>query len=402
MRKTDLRGLQHVLSLIALVLACYLLLAPSLVLAGEQSTAEVPADPSAGPAELTGDFKSAIVVDAETGLVLVTNNARTRRQPASMLKMMTELIILEHVASGDVKMEEMVRISAKASNMGGSQVYLKHNTEFPVEDLLRALAIHSANDAAVALAEHVAGSTEAFVDLMNMKARDLGMLDSEFHSVHGLPPGWGQKPDLTTAYDLTLLARELIKHPKALEWSSTRTAPFKNGTFTTLYNPNKLVGRFRGLDGLKTGYTGPAGFCVTATAVQQGKRLISVVMGCSSDKARATETTRLLSYGFNAYQQVPVVSSAGELLDQEIKIQGGKKKTAPLAYGESLTISVPRGRQGDLVIENRLPETVQAPLAKGEKVGDAVILLDGRELGRVPLVLAAEVEKGNWWNRLVN
>ena len=125
-------------------------------------------------------------------------------------------------------------------------------------------------------------------------------------------------------------------------------------------------------------------------------------MGCSSDKARATETTRLLSYGFNAYQQVPVVSSAGELLDQEIKIQGGKKKTAPLAYGESLTISVPRGRQGDLVIENRLPETVQAPLAKGEKVGDAVILLDGRELGRVPLVLAAEVEKGNWWNRLVN
>ena len=296
----------------------------------------------------------------------------------------------------------VVRISAKASNMGGSQVYLKHNTEFPVEDLLRALAIHSANDAAVALAEHVAGSTEAFVDLMNMKARDLGMLDSEFHSVHGLPPGWGQKPDLTTAYDLTLLARELIKHPKALEWSSTRTAPFKNGTFTTLYNPNKLVGRFRGLDGLKTGYTGPAGFCVTATAVQQGKRLISVVMGCSSDKARATETTRLLSYGFNAYQQVPVVSSAGELLDQEIKIQGGKKKTAPLAYGESLTISVPRGRQGDLVIENRLPETVQAPLAKGEKVGDAVILLDGRELGRVPLVLAAEVEKGNWWNRLVN
>jgi D-alanyl-D-alanine carboxypeptidase (penicillin-binding protein 5/6) len=400
MRKTDLRGLLHALTLIITTLACLFLLLPSLVLA-QAEAADIEGE-AAFPAELTGDFKSAIVIDAGTGLTLVATNARQRRQPASMLKMMTELLVLENVDGGDIKLDDMVKVSAKASKMGGSQVYLKHNTEFSVEDLLRALAIHSANDAAVALAEHLAGSTEAFVDLMNMKAKELGMQDTEFHSVHGLPAGWKQEPDMTTAYDLALLGRELIKHPLALEWSSTKTAPFENGTFTTLYNPNKLLGKFRGLDGIKTGFTGPAGFCVTASAVQKDKRLISVVMGCSTDQARATETSRLLSYGFNAFTQVEVIPQAGALLETEIKVKGGKKKTASLAYGESLTLSVPRTRKGDLRVENRLPERVEAPLAPGAEVGLAVVLLDGRELGQVPLVVPEGVEKGNWWNRLMN
>ena len=268
---------------------------------------------TASPTALTGDFKSAIVIDAETGMVLVATDAHARHQPASMLKMMTELIVLEHVAEGDVKMDDKVKVSAKSSKMGGSQVYLKHGEVFTVEELLLALAIHSANDAAVALAEHVAGSTDAFIDLMNMRAEDLGMTNSHFETVHGLPPGWKQEPDLTTAHDMAVLGRALVHYPEALEWASTKTAPFRGGKFT-LYNPNKLVGNYRGLDGLKTGYTGPAGFCVTATATQRGKRLISVVMGCSTDKARATETTRLLTYGFNMYQQVPVIPAAGETL----------------------------------------------------------------------------------------
>lgn len=412
MRKKDLRGMQRILTLITIVLACLYLLGPTLVLAEEVTEAATESQSAnlsanlsgsaSGPVSLTGDFKAAIVVDADTGLTLVATNARERRQPASMLKMMTELIVLEHVASGDMKMDEMVRVSAKASNMGGSQVYLKHNTEFSVKDLLRALAIHSANDAAVALAEHTAGSTEAFIDLMNLRARELGMNDTEFHSVHGLPPGWKQQPDLTTAYDLSLLALELIKHPQALEWSSTSTAPFKNGTFTTLYNPNKLIGKFRGLDGLKTGYTGPAGFCVTASAVQQGKRLVSVVMGCSTDNARATETTRLLSYGFNAFTRVAVIPEAGALIAQQVTLSGGKKKTAPVAFGESLTVSVPKGREEDLKIDVQLLEKVKAPQLQGAEVGFAAVRLDGRVLGRVPLVLTEEVEKGNWWNRLLN
>ena len=356
---------------------------------------------SASPATLSGDFKSAVVIDAETGLVLVAVNEKKRRQPASMLKMMTELIVLEHVADGDLKMDEPVKVSAKASKMGGSQVYLKHGEVFSVEELLHALAIHSANDAAVALAEHVAGSTDAFIDLMNMRAQDLGLADTEFHTVHGLPPGWRQKPDLTTARDLSILGHELVKYPLALEWASTKTAPFRDGKFT-LYNPNKLVGNYRGLDGLKTGYTGSAGFCVTATAIQKGKRLISVVMGCSTDRARATETTRLLTYGFNMYKQVPVITAAGEALDEPVSVKGGKKKKVTVAYGESLTVSVPKNREGDIVLENEISQPIQAPLALGMEVGRAVVLLDGLELGSVPIVTKEEIPKGNWLNRLLN
>jgi D-alanyl-D-alanine carboxypeptidase (penicillin-binding protein 5/6) len=352
------------------------------------------------PASLAGDFKAAIVIDASTGLTLVANKETVRRQPASMLKMMTELIVLEHIAENDLKLDEKVRVSAKASNMGGSQVYLKHNEVFTVEELLQALAIHSANDAAVALAEHLAGSTDAFIDLMNMRAKNMGMSDTEFHTVHGLPPGWRQKPDLTTARDMAILARELVKHDQALEWAATKTAPFRDGEFT-LYNPNKLVGNYRGLDGLKTGYTGPAGFCVTATAKQKNQRLISVVMGCSSDKARATETTRLLTYGFNMYKQLPVIAAHGEPLAEPVAVKGGKKKTVPVTYGQTLTVSVPKDREGDVVVQNRIDEPVQAPFGAGTAVGRAVVLLDGIELGSVPIVTLEEVAKGNWLNRLL-
>jgi len=356
---------------------------------------------SSSPVTLSGDFKSAIVIDAETGLVLVAANENKRRQPASMLKMMTELIVLEHIAEGDMTLDEKVKVSAKASKMGGSQVYLKHGEVFSVEELLGALAIHSANDAAVALAEHLAGSTDAFIDLMNMRAQEMGMSDTEFHTVHGLPPGWKQKPDLTTASDLAILGRKLVQYPQALVWASTKNAPFRDGKFI-LTNPNKLVGNYRGLDGLKTGYTGPAKFCVTATAIQKGKRLISVVMGCSTDKARATETTRLLTYGFNMYKQVPVIAAAGEALDDPVAVKGGKKKKVAVAYGDSLTVSVPKNREGDLVIQNEISEPVQAPLALGLEVGRAVVLLDGLELGSVPIVTLEEIAKGNWLNRLMN
>jgi len=355
----------------------------------------------ASPVTLTGDFKSAIVIDAETGLTLVAANENKRRQPASMLKMMTELIVLEHLAEGELKLDESVKVSAKASKMGGSQVYLKHGEIFTVEELLHALAIHSANDAAVTLAEHVAGSTDAFIDLMNMRAQDMGMADTEFHTVHGLPPGWKQEPDMTTARDLAILGRELVQYPQALEWASTKTAPFRDGKFT-LYNPNKLVGNYRGLDGIKTGYTASAGFCVTASAIQKGKRLISVVMGCSTDKARATETTRLLTYGFNMYKQVPVIAATGEALPDPVAVKGGKKKKVIVAYGESLTVSVPKNREGDLVIQNEISQPVQAPLTLGLEVGRAVVLLDGLELGSVPIVTMEEIAKGNWLNRLLN
>jgi D-alanyl-D-alanine carboxypeptidase (penicillin-binding protein 5/6) len=362
--------------------------------------ANLPADDEF-PVRLEGAFKSAIVIDAETGLILVANNADALRPPASMLKMMTELIILEHIEEGDLSLSETVHVSAKSSKMGGSQVYLKHGEDFTVEELLMALAIHSANDAAVALAEHLAGSTDAFVDQMNLKARDLGMTDTVFHSVHGLPPGWKQEPDVTTARDMAKLGRALVRYPQALVWAATETAPFRDGKFT-LYNPNKLVGKYRGLDGLKTGYTAAAGFCVTASAVQKDKRLISVVMGCPTDKGRATETTRLLTYGFNMFKQVPVITNPGTPLAEPLRIKGGKKKSVLVTYGDALHVSVPRKREKDLELEIRLPEEVTAPVAAGAEVGQAVVKLDGIELGSVPILTTEAIDKGNWFNRLMN
>ena len=352
------------------------------------------------PKNVTGDFASAIVVDVGTGMILEAHREHDRREPASMLKMMTELVILERVALGQLAMDDLVTVSANASRIGGSQVYLKENEQFTVRELLMALAIHSANDAATALAEHVAGSTEAFVVLMNARARELNMSDTEFHSVHGLPAGRGQRPDISTAYDMTLLGRELLKHPEALEWGSTAEAPFRGGVFT-LHNPNKLIGKFPGLDGLKTGYTEPAGFCVTATAEQQGQRLVSVVMGCSKNNARAAETTRLLTMGFAMFEPVRIIDGPGAALPMMLAVKDGKVREVSVTYGQALTVSIPRGRRADLVIDTDLQEHATAPLAAGAEVGRALVKLGDRLLGSVPIITLQEAPRGNWFHRLV-
>ncbi len=350
---------------------------------------------------MDGDFASAIVLDADTGDILVAKEPHARRQPASMTKMMTELIVLERIAEGDIHLEDTVVVSAKASKMGGSQVYLKHNEEFSVEELLSALAIQSANDAAVSLAEHTAGSVEAFIDLMNMRAAELNMRDTEFHTVHGLPPGYRQQPDLTSAHDMAVLGLELAKHPVALEWSATAKAPFRDGKFI-MYNPNKLIGKYRGLDGIKTGYHGQAGFCVTASAIQRGRRLISVVMGCPTDEARATETTRLLSYGFNLYITVDLITEKGLALEEKVKVKGGKEKEVTVAYGDLLSVSALRHRVESIVLEHRIDQPLQAPLEAGQIVGEAVALLDGKQLGSVSIVTLEAMAKGSWLDRLLH
>ena len=350
--------------------------------------------------EVTGDFESAIVIDVNTGTILAAHREHERRQPASMLKMMTELVILEQVDEGRLTLDDVVTVSPNAALVGGSQVYLKAGETFTVRELLMALTIHSANDAATALAEHVAGSTGAFVTLMNAKARELHMTDTEFHSVHGLPPARGQLPDISTAWDLTLLARELIKHPESLEWGSTASAPFRDGTFT-LHNPNKLVGRFEGLDGLKTGYTRPAGFCVTATAKRNSQRLLSVVMGCSTNRARASETARLLTMTFDLFEPVKVIDNPGAPLPQMLAVRGGSVREVPVTYGQELVVNIPRGRRGELVIEREIPRQASAPLAAGAEVGRALVKLGDRLLGTVPIVTLQEAPRGSWYHRLV-
>ena len=249
-------------------------------------------------------YLSALVIDADTGNILFSDNPDLKVYPASVLKMMNLLVILDLVDQGRVKLEEMVQVTPEAAKIGGSQVYLDPRERFSVDDLLYALAVQSANDAAVALAIHVAGSREAFVAMMNDKAAALGMKDTRFHSVHGLPPAEGQQVDQTTANDLALLCRALIDRPNALKYTGTRERAFREGKFI-MRNHNHLLGSVDGCDGFKTGYFEAGGFSIAATAKRGGVRIIAIVMGSKDRKVRNAKTTELLAMGFAAVPPKP-------------------------------------------------------------------------------------------------
>jgi D-alanyl-D-alanine carboxypeptidase (penicillin-binding protein 5/6) len=242
-------------------------------------------------------YMSALVIDADTGKILFDDHAGTVVYPASILKLMDLLVILEQLEQGRVRLDEMVQVTKEASQMGGSQVYLDSREQFSVEDLLYALAVQSANDAAVTLAIHVAGSTEGFIALMNKRAEELGMKDTQFYSVHGLPPSKGQKPDQTTARDLSILSRELVKRPEIFEYTGTKERPFRDGKFI-MRNHNHLLGVVDGCDGFKTGYFQAAGFSIVATAKRGGVRIIAIVMGSKDRKIRDAKAAELLAKGF--------------------------------------------------------------------------------------------------------
>lgn len=242
-------------------------------------------------------YAGAIVINAATGEPLFMKDALKQVYPASVLKLMDLYVILDLIQQGRVRLDDVVTTSEEAYNMGGSQVFLDVGEQFTVDELLYALMIQSANDAAVALAEHVAGSKEAFVRMMNEKARELGMNDTTFASVHGLPPAAGQAPDVTTARDIATLCRALLKFPDALKYTSTRERGFRNDTFK-MQTHNKLLQRVRGCDGLKTGYFKLAGYSVAATAEREGKRVIAVVMGSENKQARDDAAAKMMEEAF--------------------------------------------------------------------------------------------------------
>lgn len=246
-------------------------------------------------------YAGAIAVDAATGRVLFEDNADAQLYPASVTKLMVLLVLLEAVEAGRLTLNERVAVTAEAAKIGGSQVYLKTGEVFPVEELLYALVIASANDAAAALAIHYAGSKAAFVDLMNARAREIGMKDTVFRSVHGLPPGKGQLPDVSTARDIAALCREILETPRALKYTSTRRHVFRAGTPHpfVLTTHNKLLGKVAGCDGLKTGYFRAAGYSIAATAAKNGKRTIAVVLGASNAKVRNAKAKELLVRGLH-------------------------------------------------------------------------------------------------------
>ncbi len=345
-------------------------------------------------------YKSALLMDADTGQILFEYNIHQRLIPASLVKMMVILLVMERIQQGLLNFTDPVTASAWASKIGGHQVYLKEGEVFPVEELLKAVAISSANDAATALAEHIAGSTEAFVQLMNERAKELGMNDTTFANVHGLPAGRGQEENYTSAYDMAILARELLKYPEVLHWSSTKEDTFRNGTFT-LTNTNKLLGVFPGLDGLKTGYTAEAGFNLCATAKRDDLRLISVVMGGSNSRDRFAETIKLLSMGFNTYKKVNLFKK-GFTIDKEVTVLKGKTYKVKPVPAQDVGVLIKKGQENLLKTEYaNFVSSLEAPVQKGQKVGEIVVKLQDQVLTKTDLIIDEAVPVGSFITRFI-
>ena len=352
-------------------------------------------------ADVTGKdsapYSAAILMEPETGTILFEKDAHIPWQPASMVKMMTTLVVLEQIRDGQIGMDEEVSTSRWAARMGGSQVYLKEGEIFTVRELLRAVMIHSANDAAAALAEYVAGSPEAFVDLMNDKAEQLGLKETQYNSVHGLPAEPGQEEDRMSAYDLALLGRELLLFPKAAEWAATSQAPFRDDTFL-LFNPNQLLQRYRGADGIKTGYHKQAGYCVTASAQRGDLRLIAVVLGTEQRSQRFLSTTRLLNRGFAHYRMVVAVKP-GDALAHHAFVQGGVRERVPLVAVGEIRALVKKSEIKKIQIDIDVSERVPAPITAGQVVGSVVVTLNGTRLGQTQAASARDVAQASLWER---
>lgn len=359
------------------------------------SAAGAPAGRPSLPYSPEAPYRAALLMDADSGEVFFAHNENMPWPPASMVKMMTVLIAMEQVKAGAISLDDMVTASAWASQMGGSQVYLAEGEQFPLRDMLKAIMISSANDASVAVAERIAGSTDAFVEMMNARARELGMTSSEFHSVHGLPPGPGQKPDLMSAADLAKLARKLMEFPEVREWAATTEAPFRDGKFI-MRNTNHLVRNYRGATGLKTGYYAAAGFEVTATASRDGLNLIAVVLGAPTKKGCFDEAAKLLSKGFASYRAVQPVK-AGQSVGAQIAVARGKERFFTGEAARDLRLVLPRQEAQQVKVEVKVPAQVDAPVAKGQVVGEIIAVQGDKELTRIEVLAPKDIERTSWW-----
>lgn len=333
------------------------------------------------------------VLAADTGTVLAAKDADRQWPPASMAKMMTVLLALEQVGAGKHTLAEPVPVSARAASTGGSQVYLRNGETLPLGDLLAAVMIPSANDAAVAVAEHLAGSVEAFVRRMNARAYALGLTRTTFRTPSGLPPEAGKEPDLSTARDLARLARALMRHPAALLWAGSVEAPFRNGALV-MRNTNHLLTRFAGLTGLKTGHTTAGGFSLTASATRGDFTLVAVVLGLSTRRASFDAATSLLSDAFDRYR-VLVAAHRGVPVGT-VPVSGGTEGSIKAVPTSDLRLVVPRADERRLSVEARIPRQVSAPVAARQALGTLVVRRGDEQLGSVPVVSDADVASAGW------
>lgn len=334
---------------------------------------------------LSLDCASALLMDSLTGTVLYAKNENESLPPASVTKIMTLILVMEAIDSDKLKLDDTLQVSEYAASMGGSQIFLEPGEEMSVEDLIKSVVIASANDAAVTLAEAVAGSESAFIDMMNEKAEALGMKNTHFENATGLDDT--VTDHRTSALDIALMSRELMKHPLILKYSSIWMDSVRDGAFG-LTNTNRLVRFYSGATGLKTGSTSKAKFCISATACRGGMHLIAVIMGAPTRDVRNEAAKKLLDYGFANYS----VYKDGEASCGDVKVVGGVSPTCP-THRNGVSLLLEKGKAGKVVSKVTLDESVSAPVKVGEVVGKAVYTVDGEKVAEEPVTAAEEIEK---------
>ena len=349
------------------------------LLSGSVAAAEQPADAPQVEA------KAAILMEQETGEVLCQQNAHDKLEPASVTKIMTLLLVMEAIDGGQLSTGDTVTVSAHAASMGGSQVYLKEGEQMTVDDLLKAVAVVSGNDAAVALAEHIAGSEEAFVSRMNQRAAELGMEDTTFLNCTGLPAAG----HLTSAYDIALMSRALLSHPDIRQYTTIWMDSIRGGQFQ-LSNTNRLVRFYPGCTGLKTGSTDSAGYCLSASAERDGLSLIAVVLGSETSAKRFTAAETLLNYGFANYTLIDAL--AGQALPPVEVLLGAERWVQPVLQGSGKVV-VRRSQLDSVTTELRLAENVEAPVEQDQVLGEVTVLVNGQPLASLPLTAQTAVER---------
>lgn len=351
----------------------------------------VPITIKAETVDLAPNATSAIIIEASTGTVIYNKNEHEKLAPASMTKMMGLLLIMEQIEKGNLKWDEKVTASANASSMGGSQIFLETGEQMTVEELVKGISIASGNDAMVAMAERIAGTEEAFVELMNKKASELGLKNTNFKNCTGLDV----ENHYSSANDMALIAKELVKYDKILEFSGTYEDYIREGTDKSfwLVNTNKLVRFYQGVDGLKTGYTTTAGYCLTATAKKDGMRIITVVMNEPDSATRNSETTAMLDYGFNMYGMEQLLNKDNVL--GKIKVDLGEKEYVEVVPKEEVNILNNKNSNKRNVTYKVELNDVKAPIAVGDKVGKINVIESNKTIMTVDVTVKEDIDKAN-------
>ena len=347
----------------------------------------------AGAVELDVPGKSALLMDMATGTVLYEKNAHEKLAPASVTKVMTMLLIMEAIDSGKIKWDDMVITSEAAAAKGGSQVYLKVGESMTVSDMVKSIAVSSANDCACAMAEHIAGSEAAFVAQMNQRAKELGMNDTNFVNCTGLDDDENAKTHLTSAYDIALMSRELMKnHPNIQKFTTIWMDTVRGGAFG-LANTNKLVRFYPGATGLKTGFTSAAGYCLSATAQRDGLGLIAVVMGAETSQERFSACKSMLDYGFANYALVQP-----EVTEGSVPVRLGKTDSVKAVPAEPVQLLIDKAQSNQVQIQTALEEEVTAPVSKGQRLGTLTVKVGEQVLAQIPMVAEESVQRLEFWD----